>query len=115
MMSRAEERVARAAKAGLWSGSFIAPWDWRHRNTETEVLGAVSIPTDAQSLLLTPAPDAPSPNCAIKGNVNWNGECIYHLPGGRYYNTVKMETGKGKRWFCSELEAEAAGCRRLSK
>jgi endonuclease YncB( thermonuclease family) len=110
-----EERVARAEKAGLWSGAFIAPWDWRHRNIETEVLGAVSVPIDAQSLLLATAPDAPSPNCAIKGNVSRNGECIYHLPGGRYYNTVKMEKGKGKRWFCSELEAEAAGCRRSRK
>ena len=111
----ADERVARDAKAGLWSGAFIAPWDWRSRNIKTEILGAVSVPTDAQSLLLAPAPDAPSPDCAIKGIVNRNGECIYHLPGARYYSTVKMETGKGKRWFCSELEAEAAGCRRSSK
>jgi Staphylococcal nuclease homologue len=94
----ADERVARDAKAGLWSGAFIAPWDWRSRNIKTEILGAVSVPTDAQSLLLAPAPDAPSPDCAINGNVNRNGECIYHLPGGRYYSTVKMETGKGKRW-----------------
>jgi len=107
----ADESVARDATAGLWSGAFIAPWDWRSRNIKTEILGAVSVPTDAQSLLLSPASDAPSPNCSIKGNVNRNGECIYHLPGGRYYNTVKMEAGTGKRWFCSEEEAKAAGCR----
>jgi hypothetical protein len=39
------------------------------------------------------------------------GECIYHVPGGRYYDKVKMDLSKGKRWFCSQEEAEAAGCR----
>jgi endonuclease YncB( thermonuclease family) len=37
----ADEQAAREAHAGLWSGAFIAPWDWRHRNTSTEILGAV--------------------------------------------------------------------------
>ena len=27
----ADEAVAREAKAGLWQGAFIAPWDWRVR------------------------------------------------------------------------------------
>jgi endonuclease YncB( thermonuclease family) len=57
----AEQDAARAASAGLWSGAFIAPWDWRQRKPKTEILGAVSVPTDAQSLLLAAAPDAPSP------------------------------------------------------
>jgi hypothetical protein len=39
------------------------------------------------------------------------GECIYHLPGGRWYAKVDMDAGKGKRWFCSAPEAEVAGCR----
>ena len=26
-----EENKARTAQRGLWSGAFIAPWDWRHR------------------------------------------------------------------------------------
>jgi endonuclease YncB( thermonuclease family) len=50
----ADEQAAREAHAGLWSGAFIAPWDWRHRNKSTEVLGAVSVPIDAQKLLLRP-------------------------------------------------------------
>jgi endonuclease YncB( thermonuclease family) len=41
----ADERAARQAQVGLWSGAFIAPWDWRSRNTRTEILGAVSVPT----------------------------------------------------------------------
>lgn len=27
----AEEDQARAARRGIWSGEFEAPWDWRHR------------------------------------------------------------------------------------
>jgi hypothetical protein len=54
----------------------------------------------------------PTPECTIKGNMSRKGECIYHVPGGRYYSTVKMDLAKGKRWFCTEAEAEAAGCRR---
>jgi hypothetical protein len=33
------------------------------------------------------------------------------MPGSRYYDVVKMDLAKGKRWFCSPTEAEAAGCR----
>ncbi|MGY4431875.1 endonuclease YncB(thermonuclease family) [Bradyrhizobium sp. F1.13.1] len=28
----ADEKAAREAKAGMWQGAFIAPWDWRVRN-----------------------------------------------------------------------------------
>jgi endonuclease YncB( thermonuclease family) len=27
---------ARPHQVGLWRGAFIAPWDWRHRNQQTE-------------------------------------------------------------------------------
>ena len=109
-----DEAEARKARAGLWAGAFIAPWDWRHRNKQTVVLGAASVPTNAQEILLgaASAAGAPSPECTIKGNMNRSGECIYHEPGGRWYASVNMDLGKGKRWFCTALEAEAAGCRR---
>jgi endonuclease YncB( thermonuclease family) len=38
---------ARTQQRGLWQGAFIAPWDWRHRNNKTVILGAFSIPIDA--------------------------------------------------------------------
>jgi endonuclease YncB( thermonuclease family) len=109
----ADELAARNARAGLWAGAFIAPWDWRHRNKTTVILGAASVPVNAQTILLSAvsAAEAPSPDCTIKGNINRSGECIYHEPGGRWYSTVKMDLSKGKRWFCSPAEAEAAGCR----
>ncbi len=107
-----DEEAARAARRGLWSGAFIAPWDWRHRGKGTEIRGALSVPITAQAILLAPASaaEAPAPNCIIKGNINRDGERIYHLPGGMSYAKINMEA-TGKRWFCSEEEARAAGWR----
>ena len=58
----------------------------------------------------------PNPACPIKGNMNAKGECIYHEPDDRDYCRVVMQNcdehgrcAKGKRWFCSAAEAEAAG------
>jgi endonuclease YncB( thermonuclease family) len=42
------EEDARTQQRGLWQGAFIAPWDWRHRNNKTVILGAYSVPIDAQ-------------------------------------------------------------------
>jgi endonuclease YncB( thermonuclease family) len=106
-----DEGVARAAGAGLWAGSFIAPWDWRHRNVATEVLGATRVPIDAQKLLMSAvsAEQAPSLGCIIKATVGGK-ECIYHQPGDLWYGKMRMD-GDNKRWFCSIGDAEAAGCR----
>jgi endonuclease YncB( thermonuclease family) len=107
-----EESAARKAQRGLWRGAFIAPWDWRHRDKETVVLGSLSVPITAQKLLLEPASaeGTPSSDCTIKGNVNRQGERIYHMPGGLSYAKVNMNA-PGKRWFCTEEEAKAAGWR----
>lgn len=50
-----------------------------------------------------------SPDCVIKASVG-GLECVYHLPGDRWYGKIKMD-GSGKRLFCSTVEAGAAGCR----
>jgi endonuclease YncB( thermonuclease family) len=109
----ADEADAKAAKAGLWAGAFIAPWDWRGRGARTVILGSFAVPTNAQAVLISPRlTRAPvMGDCAIKGNVTRSGECIFHMPGSRYYDKVKMDLTKGKRWFCTTAEAEAAGCR----
>ena len=109
----ADEKAARDAKAGMWQGAFIAPWDWRVRNKKTVILGAAKPPANAHAILLASASGsvAPSPDCTIKGNVNSAGECIYHKPTSRWYAQIKMQINKGTRWFCSVDEAEAAGCR----
>ena len=109
----ADEKAAHEAKAGMWQGAFIAPWDWRIRNKKTVILGATKPPPNSHAILLASAsgPVAPSPDCTIKGNVNSAGECIYHTRASRWYAQIKMQISKGTRWFCSVDEAEAAGCR----
>jgi hypothetical protein len=111
------EEDARANQRGLWQGAFIAPWDWRHRNNKTVILGAFSVPIDAQKILLGPSATegAPSPECTIKGNINHNGERIYHMENQQFYARINMDKGSGKRWFCTPEEAEAAGWRRALK
>ena len=47
----------------------------------------------------------------IKGNVNWNGEYIYHCPHWRDYDITTIVPGEGDRYFCTEEEAKAAGFR----
>ncbi len=113
----ADEKAAREAKAGMWQGAFIAPWDWRARNKKTTILGAAKAPENASTILLASAsgPVAPSPDCTIKGNVNTAGECIYHTPASRWYARIQMKISKGTRWFCSVDEAEAAGCRETKR
>ena len=48
--------------------------------------------------------------CAIKGNVTAHGK-IYHMPWSPWYARIKMDPDKGRRWFCTEAEAVAAGWR----
>jgi hypothetical protein len=71
----------------------------------------------AEPALSRPSPSPPTPACPIKGNVNAKGERIYHKPGDQNYDRVIMpdcdhgRCAHGKRWFCSDAEAEAAGWR----
>lgn len=55
------------------------------------------------------------PGCDIKGNVNSDGERIYHMPGMRDYKKVTPKPGEGDRWFCTEAEAQAADFRRAGQ
>lgn len=94
---RAEE-TARAANRGVWSGTFVMPWEWRR----------------GERLTATLSDEAPG-DCAIKGNISSSGERIYHVPGGRWYERTRIDKDQGERWFCSEEKARAAGWRRASQ
>ena len=48
----------------------------------------------------------------IKGNISSSGEKIYHVPGQQYYDSTVIDESKGERWFCTELDAQAAGWRK---
>ena len=86
-----EERAAREAGAGLWSGEAERPSEYRAR-----------IWDEAKR----EAPD----DCPIKGNVGRSGR-VYVLPWERSYRRVRVTRSRGDRWFCSEEEAVAAGFR----
>jgi endonuclease YncB( thermonuclease family) len=103
----ANEERARAAKRGLWAGTFEMPWEYRERKRR-ESAAARALPQ------LPGCPPEPHPlpaECAIKGNVSANGR-IYHMPGSRDYDKVVIDPAKGERYFCSEEEARACGWRK---
>ena len=88
-----EEEAARAAGRGLWQTTFETPWNYRAQRWEVA------------------AQEAPE-GCAIKGNINREGERIYHTPwGSQSYDRTKVSESEGERWFCDEAEALAAGWR----
>jgi hypothetical protein len=78
----------------VWQGYAEAPWDFRR---------------DEWQVAEVTAPKG----CAIKGNVSAHGR-IYHMPWDPWYDKVRMDESRGKRWFCSEAEAIAAGWRPAS-
>ena len=87
----AVEAEARARRLGIWQGEATPAWEYRsQRWAKAE-------------------PQAPE-GCAIKGNVTTHGK-IYHLPWSPWYAQIRMDAGKGRRWFCTEAEAVAAGWR----
>ena len=86
------EGQARREKRGLWGpteAQAVPPWEWRAASRAGTASGG----------------------CAIRGNINSEGDRIYHVPGSRYYAQTGIDVARGERWFCSEAEARAAGWR----
>ena len=86
-----EEAAAKAEGLGIWQGEAMPAWEFRAKRW-----AAVEQQTPE--------------GCAIKGNVTRNGR-IYHMPWSPWYAQIRIEPDKGKRWFCTEAEAIAAGWR----
>lgn len=59
----------------------------------------------------SPAAATKPGRCSIKGNINREGEKIYHVPGSKYYDDTVITPDTGERWFCSVDEAVMAGWR----
>lgn len=97
------EDRAKAAKRGLWSGTFTPPSDYRHAQQGSEAVAPDR--RTSRRRISAPAP-AFRGGCVIKGNQGSNG-WIYHLPGMPYYQQTRAE-----QMFCSEADAQAAGYRR---
>lgn len=125
----AAEDEAHAAGKGIWQGQFQIPADWRKANKRDDD-GSVkpSVPFSPTPVLApsppTNAPKSnggdPIPKCAdgqwaIKGNIGSNGDKIYHVPGGRFYENTRIDLKDGEKFFCTEAEAIAAGWRKSSQ
>jgi len=85
----------------------------RWRNNKIEELQGTRNPfIDNYTLAnnLSFAPPTTTSNCLIKGNISRAGK-IYHVPGSRSYNQVKIDVNKGERWFCTIEDAINAGWR----
>lgn len=88
------EDEAQAQKVGLWAGEAERPQDYRDRRWEE-------------------AKKAAPEGCPIKGSIR-SGARTYVLPWAPSYDSIRLRTSRGERWFCSESEAEAAGWSRAS-
>jgi endonuclease YncB( thermonuclease family) len=110
-----EAAAAKADKAGLWKGCFVAPQDFRLGKKDGALIGG-SCRADRDKeirAVLFPEDIAQPPACPIKGKfaarARFTGHVgIYHLQGCRSYAGLT----RPDRWFCSEDDALAAGFRR---
>ena len=86
------EESVRPSGVGIWQAETETPWEYRARRWEVATQ------------------EAPE-GCPIKGNINSEGERIYHAPWSPWYSRTKVSVDKGERWFCDEGEAVSAGWR----
>ncbi len=86
-----QQQQAKIAKAGVWSGTFLTPWEFR-------------------AMVWTLSAQAAPGDCPIKGNISGSGK-IYHAPYSKSYAKTRIDESKGERWFCSEADALTAGWR----
>lgn len=100
---------------GLWEDGVCGTKNQESINTNVPE-GQSSNSVDSAPSTSTSTGSAPNystdARCSIKGNINYNGEKIYHVPGQEYYDSTVINTDYGERWFCSEEEALAAGWRK---
>lgn len=105
-----------------WYVKVVPPTDFTLTPLRTSYSASTPVPKDPSAIHMpkniyspTPKPDRSkgitSSSCSIKGNVNSNGERIYHCQGWRDYNKTDMNPAEGDTWFCSVADAKAAGFR----
>jgi endonuclease YncB( thermonuclease family) len=96
-----EENEARNARRGIWAGEFTNPEDYRHDDQRDAPAQRRNDGTAVSRC----------DGCYIKGNINAQGDRIYHVPGSSSYDETEIDVSKGERWFRTESEARAAGWR----
>lgn len=88
----ADEALAKANQLNIWSGEFIDPAQYRRNRGK-------------------PPEAAPADGCRLKGNINADGDRIFHAPCQQHYERTRIDTAAGERWFCTADEAAQAGWR----
>lgn len=73
-----DEKAARAARRRLWSGAFIAPWDWRSRSTSTVIHGAVEVFRPVRSSSSTRSRELEPPLARVRSR-KLQGGWLLHL------------------------------------
>lgn len=90
-----EQSEAQEKKRGIWAGAAKRPAEFRAESWE-----------NAKA-------DAPQ-GCPIKGKERARSQDkVYILPWSAGYDSYRVATRRGDRWFCSEEEALAAGWKPL--
>jgi hypothetical protein len=109
------QAAAKARRAGLWKGCFVAPKEFRSDKKDGALLGAACRADRDKEIraVLFPEELTMPPSCSIKGKLAVRARVtgnigIYHLRGCPSYPALT----KPDRWFCSEDDARAAGFRR---
>lgn len=90
-----DEKGAAIAGRGVHRAQLQSPAEFRHARSAD--------------------PPPPDHDCRIKGNISGRGVRIYHIPGQRDYARTRIRPQQGERWFCTEMEARAAGWRRARR
>lgn len=105
----------------LWGVSqqfdFGAWWEQSQQEIRAYVLRDSAPQVQVSENQATPTPDprcrsgceTPPAGCVVKGDVEPNGAHFFYLPNDAGYSSVRVELGKGDRWFCALGDAQAAG------
>ena len=65
-------------------------------------------PTTTAEPSLVPTPTA-TPCRTIAGNINSQGQKLWHDESSPQWSQIRIDESKGERWFCDAASAEAAG------
>lgn len=98
-----EEREAEIARRGAWAGEFTSPESNRRSGGAERPARRADRELEAGAASCT--------GTGIKGNINADGERIYHVPGSSGYAATVIDESKGERWFCTEQDAIDSGWR----
>ena len=110
---KAIEREVRPKGKGIWA-DIEAAYPGKPKEVKQQEQQNKSTQTTSTTKQISNT-ESSSQKPLIKGNINREGEKIYHIPGQRDYDKTIIDTSKGERWFYSEEEAVAAGWRRAKR